>query len=64
MGKGTAVEMKGYEMILQDENHILYYWKHCCFVVVAVKTLSVSLQNTVSNFGVGWYRTINLFYTK
>jgi undecaprenyl-diphosphatase len=21
-GKGTAVEMKGYEMILQDENHI------------------------------------------
>jgi undecaprenyl-diphosphatase len=23
-GKGTAVEMKGYEMILQDENHIHY----------------------------------------
>jgi undecaprenyl-diphosphatase len=70
-GKGTAVEMKGYEMILQDENHIHLFiiGNIVAFVValLAVKTLSVSLQNTVSNFGVGtnyWYRTINLFYTK
>jgi undecaprenyl-diphosphatase len=56
-GKGTAVEMKGYEMILQDENHIHLFiiGNIVAFVValLAVKTLSVSLQNTVSNFGVG-----------
>jgi undecaprenyl-diphosphatase len=55
-GKGTAVEMKGYEMILQDENHIhLFIIGNIAFVLLlhfAVKTLSVSLQNTVSNFGV------------
>jgi undecaprenyl-diphosphatase len=49
MGKGTAVEMKGYEMILQDENHIHLFiiGNIVAFVVLllAVKTLSVSLQN-------------------
>jgi undecaprenyl-diphosphatase len=35
-GKGTAVEMKGYEMILQDENHIhLFIIGNIAFVVVA-----------------------------
>jgi undecaprenyl-diphosphatase len=33
-GKGTAVEMKGYEMILQDENHIhLFIGNIVAFVV-------------------------------
>jgi undecaprenyl-diphosphatase len=55
-GKGTAVEMKGYEMILQDENHIhLFIGNIVAFVValLAVKTFICHLQNTVSNFGVG-----------
>jgi hypothetical protein len=54
MGKGTAVEMKGYEMILQDENHIhLLLETLLPLLLHYFVTLSVSLQNTVSNFGVG-----------
>jgi undecaprenyl-diphosphatase len=48
--------MKGYEMILQDENHIHLFiiGNIVAFVaLLAVKTLSVSLQNGFKFWG--WY---------
>ncbi|MDD3004882.1 undecaprenyl-diphosphate phosphatase [Flavobacterium sp.] len=60
-GKGTAVEMKGYEMILQDQNHINLFiiGNIVAFVValIAVKTFI----NLLTKYGFkiwGWYRII------
>jgi hypothetical protein len=58
-GKETATEMKGFEMILQDENHIqLYIRKHYCFCGcnLAVKTFISVL--TKYGFKFCWYRII------
>ena len=72
-GKGTATEMKGYEMILQDQNHINLFiiGNIVAFVValIAVKTFI----NLLTKYGFkvwGWYRIIIgialliYFYTK
>ena len=60
-GKGTANEMKGYEMILQDNHHIMLFalGNIIAFVValIAVKTFIAFL--TKYGFKVwGWYRII------
>jgi len=72
-GKGTATEMKGYEMILQDENHIQLFilGNIIAFVValLAVKTFISVLTKYGFKFW-GWYRIIIgialliYFYTK
>jgi undecaprenyl-diphosphatase len=72
-GKGTVTEMKGYEMILQDQNHINLFiiGNIVAFVValIAVKTFI----NLLTKYGFkvwGWYRIIIgialliYFYTK
>ena len=72
-GKGTATEMKGYEMIFQDQNHINLFiiGNIVAFVValIAVKTFI----NLLTKYGFkiwGWYRIIIgialliYFYTK
>jgi undecaprenyl-diphosphatase len=72
-GKGTASEMKGYEMILQDQNHINLFLigNIVAFVValIAVKTFI----NLLTKYGFkfwGWYRIsigialLIYFYTK
>ena len=60
-GKGTPTEMKGYEMILQDQNHINLFiiGNIVAFVValIAVKTFI----NLLTKYGFkiwGWYRII------
>ena len=72
-GKGTATEMKGFEMILQDENHIQLFilGNIIAFVValLAVKTFISVLTKYGFKFW-GWYRIIIgialliYFYTK
>jgi undecaprenyl-diphosphatase len=72
-GKGTQTEMKGFEMILQDQNHINLFiiGNIVAFVValIAVKTFI----NLLTKYGFkfwGWYRIIIgvalliYFYTK
>ena len=72
-GKGTATEIKGYDMILQDQNHINLFiiGNIVAFVValIAVKTFI----NLLTKYGFkvwGWYRIIIgialllYFYTK
>jgi undecaprenyl-diphosphatase len=72
-GKGTATEMKGYDMILRDQNHINLFiiGNIVAFVValIAVKTFI----NLLTKYGFkvwGWYRIIIgialllYFYTK
>ncbi|MDG2433375.1 undecaprenyl-diphosphate phosphatase [Flavobacterium sp.] len=60
-GKGTASEMKGYEMIFQDENHIQLFilGNIVAFVValLAVKTFISVLTKYGFKFW-GWYRII------
>ncbi|MBU0940826.1 MAG: undecaprenyl-diphosphate phosphatase [Bacteroidetes bacterium] len=60
-GKGTATEMKGFEMILQDENHIQLFilGNIIAFVValLAVKTFISVLTKYGFKFW-GWYRII------
>lgn len=60
-GKGTPIEMKGYEMILQDQNHINLFiiGNIVAFIValIAVKTFI----NLLTKYGFkfwGWYRII------
>lgn len=60
-GKGTTTQMKGYEMILQDQNHIMLFivGNIVAFVValIAVKTFI----NLLTKYGFkfwGWYRII------
>lgn len=60
-GKGTATEMKGYEMILQDQYHIIFFiiGNVVAFIValVAVKTFI----NVLTKYGFkfwGWYRIV------
>ena len=60
-GKGTPTEMKGYEMILQDQNHIILFFigNVLAFIValIAVKTFI----NLLTKYGFkvwGWYRII------
>lgn len=72
-GKGTAIERKGYEMILQDENHIHLFiiGNIVAFLValLAVKTFISVLTKYGFKFW-GWYRIIIgialliYFYTK
>ena len=72
-GKGTATAMKGFEMILQDENHIQLFilGNIIAFVValLAVKTFISVLTKYGFKFW-GWYRIIIgialliYFYTK
>ena len=72
-GKGTATEMKGFEMILQDQNHINLFiiGNIVAFVValLAVKTFITVLTKYGFKFW-GWYRIIIgialliYFYTK
>lgn len=72
-GKGTATEMKGFEMILQDENHIQLFilGNIIAFVValLAVKTFISVLTKYGFKFW-GWYRIVIgillliYFYTK
>ena len=72
-GKGTLTEMKGYEMIIQDQNHIYLFiiGNIVAFIValIAVKTFI----NLLTKYGFkfwGWYRIIIgialliYFYTK
>lgn len=60
-GKGTVTEMKGYEMILQDQNHINLFiiGNIVAFVValIAVKTFIELLTKYGFKFW-GWYRII------
>lgn len=60
-GKGTVTEMKGYEMILQDQNHINLFFigNIVAFVValIAVKTFIELLTKYGFKFW-GWYRII------
>ncbi|AWG21125.1 UDP-diphosphatase [Flavobacterium faecale] len=60
-GKGTATEMKGYEMIMQDDNHIQLFvlGNVIAFVValIAVKTFITVLTKYGFKFW-GWYRII------
>ncbi|PJR04632.1 undecaprenyl-diphosphate phosphatase [Avrilella dinanensis] len=72
-GKGTAAEMKGYEMILQDQHHINLFiiGNVVAFVValIAVKTFIAVLTKYGFKFW-GWYRIVIgiilliYFYTK
>ena len=60
-GKGTTTEMKGYEMILQDQNHIILFiiGNVVAFIValIAVKTFIAVLTKYGFKFW-GWYRII------
>ncbi|WP_339655969.1 undecaprenyl-diphosphate phosphatase [Flavobacterium frigidarium] len=60
-GKGTLTEMKGYEMILQDQNHIFLFimGNIVAFIValIAVKTFITFLTKYGFKFW-GWYRII------
>lgn len=60
-GKGTPTEMKGYEMILQDQEHIILFLigNVVAFIValVAVKTFISVLTKYGFKFW-GWYRII------
>ena len=60
-GKGTGTEMKGYEMILQDQNHINLFLigNIVAFIValIAVKTFIELLTKYGFKFW-GWYRII------
>ena len=60
-GKGTPTEMKGYEMILQDQNHIFLFimGNIVAFIValIAVKTFITFLTKYGFKFW-GWYRII------
>jgi undecaprenyl-diphosphatase len=60
-GKGTRTEMKGYEMILQDQNHIFLFimGNIVAFIValIAVKTFITFLTKYGFKFW-GWYRII------
>lgn len=60
-GKGTANEMKGYEMILQDQEHILLFilGNVIAFItaLIAVKTFIAILNKYGFKFW-GWYRII------
>ena len=60
-GKGTAAEMKGYEMILQDQNHInLFIIGNIVAFVVAVIAVKTFI-NLLTKYGFkvwGWYRII------
>ncbi|UUC45950.1 undecaprenyl-diphosphate phosphatase [Flavobacterium cerinum] len=60
-GKGTPTEMKGYEMILQDQDHIILFLigNIVAFIValVAVKTFISVLTKYGFKFW-GWYRII------
>ncbi|WCM40808.1 undecaprenyl-diphosphate phosphatase [Flavobacterium sp. CBA20B-1] len=72
-GKGTAAEMKGYEMILQDQNHINLFLigNVVAFItaLIAVKTFIAVLTKYGFKFW-GWYRIVIgivlliYFYTK
>jgi undecaprenyl-diphosphatase len=72
-GKGTATEMKGFEMILQDQNHInLFIIGNIVAFVVAVIAVKTFI-NLLTKYGFkfwGWYRIIIgialliYFYTK
>lgn len=72
-GKGTATEMKGYEMILQDDHHIMLFiiGNVIAFItaLIAVKTFIAVLTKYGFKFW-GWYRIIIgiglliYFYTK
>lgn len=72
-GKGTATEMKGYDMILQDQNHInLFIIGNIVAFVVAVIAVKTFI-NLLTKYGFkvwGWYRIIIgialliYFYTK
>ena len=60
-GKGTPTEMKGYEMILQDQNHInLFLIGNIVAFVVAVIAVKTFI-NLLTKYGFkiwGWYRII------
>jgi undecaprenyl-diphosphatase len=60
-GKGTATEMKGFEMILQDQNHInLFIIGNIVAFVVAVIAVKTFI-NLLTKYGFkfwGWYRII------
>lgn len=60
-GKGTVTEMKGYEMIMQDQNHIILFLigNVIAFVIalIAVKTFIAVLTKYGFKFW-GWYRII------
>lgn len=72
-GKGTVTEMKGYEMILQDQNHInLFLIGNVVAFVVALLAVKTFI-NVLTKYGFkfwGWYRIIIgtvlliYFYTK
>ncbi len=72
-GKGTPTEMKGYEMIFQDQNHInLFIIGNIVAFVVAVIAVKTFI-NLLTKYGFkiwGWYRIIIgialliYFYTK
>lgn len=72
-GKGTPTEMKGFEMILQDQNHInLFIIGNIVAFVVAVIAVKTFI-NLLTKYGFkiwGWYRIIIgialliYFYTK
>ncbi|MFD2908834.1 undecaprenyl-diphosphate phosphatase [Flavobacterium ardleyense] len=72
-GKGTLTEMKGYEMILQDQNHInLFLIGNVVAFVVALLAVKTFI-NVLTKYGFkfwGWYRIIIgtalliYFYTK
>jgi undecaprenyl-diphosphatase len=72
-GKGTVTEMKGFEMILQDQNHInLFIIGNIVAFVVAVIAVKTFI-NLLTKYGFkfwGWYRIIIgialliYFYTK
>lgn len=60
-GKGTVTEMKGYEMILQDQNHIyLFIIGNIVAFIVALLAVKTFI-NVLTKYGFkfwGWYRII------
>ncbi|KVV13191.1 undecaprenyl-diphosphate phosphatase [Flavobacterium sp. TAB 87] len=60
-GKGTATEMKGYEMILQDESHIyLFIIGNIIAFIIALLAVKTFI-NVLAKYGFkfwGWYRII------
>lgn len=60
-GKGTGVEMKGYEMILQDQSHInLFIIGNIVAFIVALLAVKTFI-NVLTKYGFkfwGWYRII------
>lgn len=60
-GKGTVAEMKGYEMILQDENHIyLFIIGNIVAFIVALLAVKTFI-NVLTKYGFkfwGWYRIV------